>query len=334
MSTTTIYQTNDIINRGVAEVLPGNSLSNILNNSTTPLRIKMGFDPTKPDLHIGHSIGLRKLAQLQELGHKAVIIIGDYTAKIGDPSGRDSTRPEITDKEIEENLQTYLEQLSKLLDTSPTKLEIHRQTEWYEDMNLKDVLKLTKTISVNQMLHRDDFQNRINNENSITLTEFIYPVLQGYDSVMVNADIEFGGTDQMFNLLIGRDLQKKYNQTPQICVTFPLLTGTDGTLKMSKSYNNYIALTDDAFTIYYKTMQIPDSALETWITLLTDLPLDPITNPYKVKQNLAYKVAETYTDTDSAKKAQVLWKNQVSNKTVMNPYTLHFAYRHTSKRFG
>ena len=280
----------------------------------------MGFDPTKPDLHLGHTVGLRKLRQLQYMGHLPVIIIGDYTARIGDPSGRDTTRPELTTDEIETNLQTYLHQVGKILDTSDGVIEIRRQTEWYESMSLADLLQLAKTASVNQMLHRDDFRKRIDNGNSITMTEFLYPILQGYDSVAVKADIEFGGSDQTFNLLMGREMQKTHGMPQQTCVTFPLLVGTDGVQKMGKSTGNYIALTDTPNDMYTKTMQLPDDQLVSWITLLTDkLLLENVENPYETKKALAKQLVTDYHGFVEATLAEQYWNNQVSQKNAIKP---------------
>ena len=280
----------------------------------------MGFDPTKPDLHLGHTVGLRKLRQLQYMGHLPVIIIGDYTARIGDPSGRDTTRPELTTEEIEANLQTYLHQVGKILDTSDGVIEIRRQTEWYESMSLAGLLQLAKTASVNQMLHRDDFRKRVDNGNSITMTEFLYPLLQGYDSVAVQADIEFGGSDQTFNLLMGREMQKAHGMPEQTCITFPLLVGTDGVQKMGKSTGNYIALTDKPEDMYTKTMQLPDDQLLTWITLLTDRQqLESIKNPYEAKKDLAQQIVKDYHGFTEATYAEQYWNNQVSKKTAIEP---------------
>ena len=300
-------------------MLPYGSLTKLLEDHPSRLRIKMGFDPTKPDLHLGHTVGLRKLRQLQYMGHLPVIIIGDYTARIGDPSGRDTTRPELTTDEIEANLQTYLAQVGKILDTSDGAIEIRRQTEWYHDMTLADLLELSKTVSVNQMLHRDDFRKRLENGNSITLTEFMYPLLQGYDSVMVQADVEFGGSDQTFNLLMGRELQKAYDQPQQTCVTFDLLVGTDGVNKMGKSTGNYIALTDTPNDMYTKTMQLPDHQLLHWVTLLTDSPITTVTDPYATKKNLARHIVTSYHSYDDALEAENFWTNQVSKKTNIEP---------------
>lgn len=318
--TTDSAQGNYPIDRGVQSVLPGGTLSSILKERPSRLRIKMGFDPTKPDLHLGHTVGLRKLRQLQYMGHLPVIIIGDYTARIGDPSGRDTTRPELTTDEIETNLQTYLHQVGKILDTSDGVIEIRRQTEWYESMSLADLLQLAKTASVNQMLHRDDFRKRIDNGNSITMTEFLYPILQGYDSVAVKADIEFGGSDQTFNLLMGREMQKTHGMPQQTCVTFPLLVGTDGVQKMGKSTGNYIALTDTPNDMYTKTMQLPDDQLVSWITLLTDkLLLENVENPYETKKALAKQLVTDYHGFVEATLAEQYWNNQVSQKNAIKP---------------
>lgn len=232
------------------------------------LRIKMGADPSRPDLHLGHSVVLRQLKKLQDLGHKIVFIIGDFTGMIGDPSGKSKTRPSLSYEETRKNGQTYFEQVGKILDVSKT--EIRYNSEWLSKMNFEDVIKLCSKYTVARMLERDDFANRFQNNAPISVHELLYPLVQGYDSVAINADIEVGGTDQTFNLLVGRDLQKDYGEDAQDVITFPLLVGLDGKEKMSKSLDNYIGISEDAETMFLKCMKVPDSVLLDYFVLTTD----------------------------------------------------------------
>lgn len=232
------------------------------------LRIKMGADPSRPDLHLGHSVVLRQLKKLQDLGHKIVFIIGDFTGMIGDPSGKSKTRPSLTYEEAKKNGDTYFEQVGKILDVSKT--EIRYNSEWLKQMNFEDVIRLCSKYTVARMLERDDFANRFANKTPISMHELIYPLVQGYDSVAIKADIEVGGTDQTFNLLVGRDLQKDYGQESQEVITFPLLVGLDGKEKMSKSLDNYIGVSEDADTMFLKCMKVPDSVLLDYFVLTTD----------------------------------------------------------------
>jgi len=273
-----------------------------------PLRVKLGMDPTSPDIHIGHSVVLRKLRQFQDLGHKAVLIIGDYTARIGDPSGQDNTRPMLSAEQIQENARTYFQQAGKILDTSAGKLEIRYNSEWLSKLTMVELIKLTSKKTVAQMLQRESFKKRLQAGQDIFLHEFLYPILQGYDSVMVQADVELGGTDQTFNNLVGRDIQRQYGQEPQIVIVMPLLVGLDGVEKMSKSKGNYVGVTDPPNEMFGKIMSIPDSLMENYFTLLTDLPeeqivelLDPArTHPRDAKALLARKVVAQYYDEKAA----------------------------------
>ena len=237
-----------------------------------PLRIKLGMDPTAPDIHLGHGVVLRKLRQFQDLGHVAVLIIGDFTARIGDPTGRSKTRPVLTPEQIDANARTYLDQAGRILDTAPGRLELRRNSEWLDAMNFADVVRLAGRMTLGQMLKRDDFRQRYESETPISLHELLYPLVQGWGSVNVRSDVELGGTDQTYNNLVGRDLQTDAGQPPQVVMVLPLLRGTDGVKKMSKSVGNTIGVCDAPRDVYGKTMSIPDELMPEWFRLLTDLP--------------------------------------------------------------
>jgi len=279
--------------------------------SGRPLRVKLGMDPTAPDIHLGHCVVLRKLRQFQDLGHKAVLIIGDYTARIGDPSGRDATRPVLDPKTIEQNAKTYLDQAGKILDTADDKLELRHNSQWLEKLNFADVLKLTGLVTVQQMLHRENFKLRMRNETEIVLNELMYPLMQGYDSVAVQADVELGGTDQTFNNLMGRELMAKHGMEKQVVMVMPILEGLDGHEKMSKSKGNYIAVTDRPDDMFGKIMSIPDTLMDNYFQLLTDLSQDrvksllnaEITHPRQAKDVLAKSVVESFYDREAANNA-------------------------------
>ena len=264
-----------------------------------PLRVKLGMDPTAPDIHLGHSVVLRKMRQFQDLGHQAVLIIGDFTARIGDPTGRSKTRPVLTPDEIKANAETYLQQAGRILDTAPDKLELRHNSEWLGQMSFADVLRLTARMTVGQMLKREDFRKRYEAEVPIGVYELLYPLMQGWDSVKIKADVELGGTDQTYNNLVGRQLQSDMEQEPQVVMIMPLLRGLDGQRKMSKSYGNYIAVNDPPRDFFGKTMSIPDDLLEEWFTLLTDVPAAEgraaiREHPMKAKDLLARKAGERY----------------------------------------
>ncbi len=256
---------------GDAQIVPLQALKEKLKKGT-PLRIKLGVDPTAPDLHLGHAVPLRKLRQLQDLGHQVVLIIGNGTALIGDPSGRNSTRPPLTPEQIAQNADTYVSQAFKILDEEKT--ELVWNGSWLTTLNLEELLKLASNFTVARILERDDFSNRYKQEQPISLHEFLYPVMQAYDSVMVKADVEIGGTDQLFNLLAGRELMEKLGMEPQVCLTLPLLEGTDGKLKMSKSYGNYIGITDAAADMFGKVMSIPDELMPRYYYLASTYAVD------------------------------------------------------------
>ncbi|MDP6629321.1 MAG: tyrosine--tRNA ligase, partial [Candidatus Marinimicrobia bacterium] len=260
-----------LIRRGAEEIIPEDILKKKLERSKetdTPLIIKLGCDPSRPDLHIGHGVVLRKLRHFQDLGHQAVLVIGDFTAMIGDPSGRNKTRPQLTLEDARSNAESYVEQSKVILDID--KLKIVYNSDWLNNMNFNDVVKLASSYTVARMLERDDFTKRFQSEIPILLHEFLYPLAQGQDSVELNADVELGGTDQKFNLLVGRDLQKANGQNPQCIITLPLLEGTDGIDKMSKSYGNDIGLHDKPEDMYGKTLSISDDMIVKWFTLAAD----------------------------------------------------------------
>lgn len=278
-----------------------------------PLRAKLGMDPTAPDIHLGHSVVLNKLRQFQDLGHQAVLIIGDFTARIGDPTGRSKTRPVLTDEEIDKNAATYMEQAGLILDTSPDKFEVRRNSEWLAKMNFADVVRLAARMTVGQMLKREDFRNRYESETPISIHELLYPLVQGWDSVNIKSDIELGGTDQTYNNLVGRDLQADVGQEPQVVIVMPMLRGTDGEKKMSKSLGNYIALTDAPTDVYGKTMSIPDTLIEEWFRLLTHVPPDEARarlaeHPKKAKDYLARQIGARLHNPAAMDEAAQWWE--------------------------
>ena len=270
----------ELLKRGTVEILSEAELAAKLSEASKTgkqLRIKLGLDPTSPDIHLGHTVVLRKMRQFQDAGHKAVLIIGDYTARIGDPSGQNATRPMLTAEQIEKNAKTYFEQAGKILDTSKEKLEVRYNSEWLADFRLSDTIKLASSMTVARMLERDTFELRHKKGEPIGVHEFLYPLMQGYDSVVIKSDVELGGTDQTFNNLVGRDLQRLDNQKPQVVITMPILVGLDGKDKMSKSKDNYIGVTDDPAEMFGKVMSISDQMMENYFTLLTDLTDEKIT---------------------------------------------------------
>lgn len=263
----------DIIKRKAVQIFSEEDLDRKIN-SGKKLTIKLGADPSRPDLHIGHSVVLRVLKQFQDMGHEVVFVVGDFTGMIGDPSGKNKTRPALTFEQTRKSAETYLEQATKILDKDKTRIAFN--SEWLSKMNFEDVIKLTSKYTVARILERDDFKNRFENNLPLSMHELLYPLMQGYDSVELNADIEIGGTDQTFNLLVGRELQKDYGQESQVVMTFPLLVGLDGKEKMSKSLDNYIGLTDSPFDKFEKSMKIPDNVLRQYFELATDLPIERI----------------------------------------------------------
>ena len=297
-----------IINRGVVQICEEKELREKLKKNI-PLRVKLGVDPTAGELHLGFTVVLRKLRQFQDLGHQAVLIIGSYTAQVGDPSGRDKTRPQLSEEDVIANAKFYLEQAGKILDLE--KLEVCYNGDWFKKMNFLDVITMLSKSTVARTLEREDFSNRYSSGTPIYLHEFVYPLMQGYDSVMVKADVELGGTDQTFNLMVGRDLQRDAGQSPQICITMPLLEGLDGVRKMSKSYGNYIGVSDIPNEMFGKLMSISDELMWKYYKLLTEIPLDKISemkegitngkiHPMDVKKNLAINIISQYYDENTA----------------------------------
>jgi tyrosyl-tRNA synthetase len=300
------------ISSGTAEIVPVEALDRKLAGGR-PLTVKLGVDPTAPDLHLGHAVPLRKLRQFQDLGHTVVLIIGDFTALIGDPSGRSTTRPALTSEQIEENASTYIEQAFKILDPAHTVLR--HNSEWLAALGFADVLKLTSQFTVARIMERDDFQKRYAEGVGISLHELLYPMAQAYDSVAIRADVELGGTDQLFNLLAGRELMAKLGMEPQVCLTLPLLEGTDGVQKMSKSYGNYIGLTEPPAEMFGKVMSIPDTLMIKYYRLCTSLPVEDIdalegalaageAHPNQAKRDLAREIVALYHSADAAGAAE------------------------------
>ncbi|MDK2885478.1 MAG: tyrosyl-tRNA synthetase [Thermosipho sp. (in: thermotogales)] len=301
-----------ILKRNVVDLVSESELLEKLKEKRA-LRIKLGVDPSRPDLHLGHAVVLRKLKEFQDLGHHVILIIGDFTARIGDPSGRNSTRPMLSEEEVKANAKSYAEQAFKILDKEKT--EIRFNDEWLGKMTFADVISLAGKYTVARMLERDDFAKRLKEGVPISISEFLYPLAQAYDSVAIEADVELGGTDQLFNLLVGRKIQEEYGQKPQVVITMPIIEGTDGKLKMSKSYGNYVAFNDDPNEMYGKIMSIPDSLITKYMRLLTDIPEEEIENfekemscgkinPRDVKMRLAREIVSFFYNEDLAKKAE------------------------------
>jgi tyrosyl-tRNA synthetase len=328
MSFLSVNKQMELIRRGAEEIIPENELLKKLETSkenNEPLIIKLGCDPSRPDLHIGHGVVLRKLRHFQDLGHQTVLIIGDFTAMIGDPSGRNKTRPSLTLEEAKANADTYIEQSKVILDIDS--LKIIYNSEWLNAMNFSDVVELASKYTVARMLERDDFTKRYQSETPISLHEFLYPLAQGMDSVELKADLELGGTDQKFNLLVGRDLQREYGQAPQCIVTLPLLEGTDGVEKMSKTYGNEIGLLDSPEEKYGKTMSISDDMIVKYFRLAADADDDKVesvekiladgkTNPRDVKRELGRAIVELYHGADAAQAAEQHFDKIIVQKDI------------------
>ncbi len=325
MSFLSVEEQLAVIRRGTVEIVPESELIEKLKVSrkkNKPLRIKLGCDPTRPDLHLGHSVILRKLRQFQDLGHYVILIIGDFTALIGDPSGQNKTRPSLTPEEIAENAKTYLDQAGKILDRD--RMEIVYNSEWLSPMKFADVIRLSSKLTVARMIERDDFSKRYSNNEPISLHEFLYPLAQGQDSVHLESDVELGGTDQKFNLLVGRDLQRDDGQPPQVCLLMPLLVGTDGTMKMSKSYDNYIGIDEPANDMYGKALSIPDELIYPYFELVTDVSVDELPeikkraekDPRNTKHDLAFTITKMYHGESAAVGARKHFEQTVINKDI------------------
>jgi len=315
-----------LLRRGVAQIINEDELVRMLK-SGRPLRLKQGFDPSSTDIHMGHVVGLRKLRQFQELGHQVVLIVGDWTARIGDPTGRSATRPSLTAEQVKSNAATYMDQFFKIVDRERT--EVRWQSSWFErdKFGLEDIIRLTGKFTVAQFLAREDFAKRYAEGLPIAITEFLYPLLQGYDSVAIEADVEFGGTDQVFNCMVGRQLQEMMGQKPQQVFLMPLLIGTDGVQKMSKSLGNYIGVTDPPGEMYGKTMSINDDMIIPYLELLTDVPDEEIElyqvkmaegslNPMEVKKKLAFELVKEFWSPGEAGEAADNFARTVQNKEL------------------
>ena len=318
----------DLIKRGASEIIPEDDLVRKLERSiknNKPLRVKLGCDPSRPDLHLGHSVVLRKLRQFQDLGHQAILIIGDFTGMIGDPSGRSKTRPALTLEETRKNGQSYYEQATRIL--SPDRVEMHYNSDWLAKMSFTEVVTLAGKYTVARMLERDEFTQRFKAGEPISVHEFLYPLAQAMDSVAIKSDVELGGTDQKFNLLVGRDIQREYGLEPQVILTTPLLVGTDGVEKMSKSYDNYIGINESPREIYGKTLRIPDAMIYTYFELASDVSNtelaeikrqlgDSSTNPRDIKRKLARIFVKMYHNATEADKAEAEFDRIFVDKDV------------------
>ena len=301
------------LTKGCAKVLSEKELLEKLRLGR-PLRVKLGVDPTAPDIHFGHTVALEKLRQFQELGHQAVLLIGDFTATIGDPSGRSATRPPLTRDEVLVNAETYTDQAFKILDKSKT--EIVHNGDWFRKMTYEEILKLNAKVTLQQMLQREDFRNRVDAGQEVRLHELQYPVMQGWDSVEIRADVELGGTDQLFNILVGRDLQKEAGQAQQVVMVMPLLEGLDGVRKMSKSYGNYIGVSDPPQEMFGKLMSVSDELMGRYYTLLLGEARDPSGHPMDAKKSLAEKLTARYHGEAAATAARADWDTRFSKKDL------------------
>ncbi|MDJ0583000.1 tyrosine--tRNA ligase [Crocosphaera sp.] len=310
--------------RGTSEIFPSQPNSNnpeenlekLIEKSPRPLRIKLGIDPTGTDIHLGHSIPFRKLRAFQDAGHTAVVIIGDFTAQIGDPTGKSEVRKQLTSEAVKNNAKSYLDQLRPILDfDTPGRLEIRYNSEWLSELNLAKIQELLATMTVGQMLAKEGFAERYKQENPIFLHEFLYPLMQGYDSVMIDADVELGGTDQKFNIAVGRDLQRHFGKKPQFGLLLPILLGTDGSQKMSKSLNNYVGLKEDELSMYSKLEKTPDAIIKDYFELLTNLSLEKLPeNPRESQKLLAIKIVSQFHGQQAALTAQKTAEDLVKNK--------------------
>ncbi len=324
-----------LLKRGVTEVIVEEEFTKLLA-AGKPLRIKQGFDPSRPDIHLGHVVSLRKLRQFQDMDHRVILIVGDWTARIGDPSGQSVTRPMLSAEEVRANAQTYMEQFFKVVD--PERTEVRWQSEWFDHFDLNDIIKLTSRFTVAQLLARDDFRNRFESSRPIAITELLYPLLQAYDSVVVEADVEVGGTDQMFNCLLGRELQSAVGQRPQHVLLVPLLVGTDGRQKMSKSLDNYIGVTEPPQVIYGKVMSIPDNSMMDYFELLTDVSDEELArfrgeleggsvNPMLLKKRLARELVAEFHDARAAADAEAGFERVFQRREVPEDISVEVSKR-------
>tara|TARA_B100000963_G_C22622697_1_gene670781 strand:- start:446 stop:1669 length:1224 start_codon:yes stop_codon:yes gene_type:complete len=340
MNALQVEQQLALIMRGADEILPIKELKEKLNKSiktSTPLKVKLGVDPTKPDLHLGHSVMLRKLRQFQDLGHEAILIIGGFTAMIGDPTGQNTTRPPLTKEEVAINAQSYIDQAKKILDAD--RLQIVNNLDWLGPMSFMDVIHLSSKMTVARMIERDDFSKRFAANEPISLHEFLYPLAQGQDSIYLENDIELGGTDQKFNLLVGRNLQKNKGLNPQVCLMMPLLVGTDGSVKMSKSYDNYIGINEHPNDMYGKALSIPDELIYTYFELTTDISNEELSalkkkvkiDPRNAKHDLAYTLVDLYHSKEAAESARDHFEMTVIQKKIpadAPEYSLQAGHEH------
>jgi tyrosyl-tRNA synthetase len=318
----------EIIKNNTIEIISDEELLKKLERSVKtgiPLRVKLGLDPSAPDLHLGHAVVLHKLREFQQLGHHVIIILGDFTGRIGDPTGRSETRRQLSDEEVLANAATYRDQLYKILD--PVKTEVVFNSQWLAELNFAEVIRLSATYTVARMLEREDFARRYREQQPISIHEFFYPLMQGYDSVALRADIEFGATEQKFNLLMGRHLQREYGQEPQICIMMPILLGLDGVQKMSKSLGNYIGITDEPGQIYGKAMSIADELMPEYYKLAADYTMEQVAevearlkdgtlHPRDAKMQLAHRIVKIYHGQEEADRAQDEFKNVVQNRNL------------------
>ena len=310
----------EFLKRGVVEIYSQEDLLKKLAQAR-PLRIKLGMDPTAPDLHFGHTVVLNKLRHFQDLGHEVLFLIGDYTARIGDPSGKNATRPPLSEEQVKANAQTYAKQVFKILDKDKTTIMFN--SDWFSKMSAGDMIQLASQITVSRMLERDDFSKRYNSQTPIAIYEFLYPLVQGYDSIAMDADVELGGTDQTFNVLMGRTLQARYGKEPQVCITMPILEGLDGVQKMSKSLGNYIGINDPAGVMYQKILSMPDTLIARYFELLSFKPMSEVNallddmkngrNPQELKKILALELIERFHDKDAADNAHKSAGNRLAD---------------------
>jgi tyrosyl-tRNA synthetase len=308
-------ESTEFLSRGCAEIISRDELRKKLS-AGRPLRVKLGVDPTAPDIHLGHTVGLQKLRQFQDLGHEGILIIGDFTAMIGDPSGRSATRPQLTHDEVLANARTYQEQAFKVLDRSKTKVVFNG--EWFKKMTFTDVIKLNSRVTLQQMLQREDFRERLDKAQPIRAHEVQYPIMQGWDSVMIRADVELGGTDQLFNIMVGRDLQKEEGQEPQVAMMLPILEGLDGTQKMSKSLGNAVGVNEAPGEMFGKVMSVSDELMGRWHVLLLGREIAPDAHPMAAKKELARALVERFHSASEADRALGEFEKRFSGRDLEN----------------